>query len=109
MQALVVRLRASGPPIVPPEQIDAFLRLVIQPHISIRDSHERFFDAIKKRPVENGGLGEIGNICFNAAEELAQVYPQYAASTPLAERALREEVQRNAAFEFLMKVHNFIP
>jgi hypothetical protein len=72
----------------------------------VRDINKRLLESLYVRQREQAPVvKEIGDIFLIAAtNDFREVYPPYIGHQPIAERLLREELERNSAFRMFIEV-----
>ncbi|KAI0035294.1 Dbl-like domain-containing protein [Vararia minispora EC-137] len=97
-------LRYASPSVFPtPVALDAFIDDVFGNLSAVRDSNCRLLDMMNVRQREHAlVIKRIGDVLLEAATEFRLVYPTYIAHVPIAEKRLKDEVEKNLAFRLLL-------
>lgn len=76
----------------------------------VRDINKRLLEALYVRQREQAPVvGGIGDIFLDAATtDFKEVYPTYIGHYPIAERLLREELERNPDFRMFIEVRVYV-
>ena len=96
-------LKNASPPIIPLEQLDEFLSLVLANIDQIRAASKSFLEALLTRQREQYPIIQsIGDIVLDAASTWGAEYHQYTTNLPFAEMRFKKEKISNPRFlEFL--------
>ncbi|KAG6849618.1 hypothetical protein H0H93_006902 [Arthromyces matolae] len=90
-------LRRANPPLV--RDVDEFIDDVFGGILDLRECARRLIEVMSVRQREEGPvIRAIGDVMFDAAVEFRLPYPAYIGHHPIAEKRLKDEMERN--FEF---------
>ncbi|KAI0358188.1 Dbl-like domain-containing protein [Trametes cingulata] len=101
IEALFIRpLRSANPPVIRPTEIDEFIDEVFGNILDLRECNRRLLEMIYVRQREQAPviLG-IGDIFLDAATEFRVTYPNYVGNLPVAEKRVKDEMEKNAEFK----------
>ncbi|KZP01565.1 Dbl-like domain-containing protein [Calocera viscosa TUFC12733] len=89
-------LRAARPPIMSHDYLEDFIGDVFGNFLDLRECSRRLLEILKVRQREqNPVIQKIGDIFLNSAVDFRQVYPTYVGHLPVAEKRLKDEMERN--------------
>ncbi|KAI8996474.1 Dbl-like domain-containing protein [Trametes punicea] len=101
IESLFIRpLRNASPPIIRPTEIDEFIDEVFGNILDLRECNRRLLEIIYVRQREQAPVIQgIGDIFLDAATEFRVTYPNYIGNLPIAEKRMKEELEKNAEFK----------
>ena len=98
-------LRAARPPIIRPSEVEEFIEEVFHNILDLRECNRRLLEVLYVRQREEAPvIHGVGDIFLEAATEFRLAYPAYLGHLPLAEKRLKEEIERNAEFRRFLEV-----
>ena len=98
-------LRLASPPVIPPEELDSFMDEVFHNILDLRDVNRRLLEVMEVRQREQYPIiQKIGDVFLTAATDFRSVYPIYVGNLPLAEKRLKDEMDRNAELRRFLDV-----
>lgn len=105
IQIFIVPLRSASPPVIPHSRLGPFIRNVFGDVLSLREPNRRLIDAMSKRQRDQGEvISKVGDVFIQAVVDFESVYPAYVGRLPLAETALKDEMENNAEFRLFLEV-----
>ncbi|KAI0794364.1 Dbl domain-containing protein [Fomes fomentarius] len=101
IETLFIRpLRNANPPVVRPSEIDEFIDDVFGNVLDLRECNRRLLEMIFVRQREQAPVIQgIGDIFLEAATEFRLAYPIYVGHLPVAEKRMKDEIDKNAEFK----------
>ncbi|KAI0714198.1 Dbl-like domain-containing protein [Cerioporus squamosus] len=101
VESLFIRpLRNANPPIVRLSEIDEFIDEVFGNVLDLRECNRRLLEMIYVRQREQSPVVQgIGDIFLEAATEFRLAYPIYVGHLPVAEKRMKDEMEKNAEFK----------
>ncbi|RDX54148.1 Dbl-like domain-containing protein [Lentinus brumalis] len=101
IESLFIRpLRSANPPIVRLSEIDEFIDEVFGNVLDLRECNRRLLEMIYVRQREQSPVVQgIGDIFLEAATEFRLAYPIYVGHLPVAEKRMKDELEKNAEFK----------
>ena len=106
VESLFIRpLQNANPPVIRHSEIDEFIDEVFGNVLDLRECNRRLLEMIfvrqrKQAPVIQG----IGDIFLEAATEFRLAYPIYVGHLPVAEKRMKDEMEKNAEFKRFVEV-----
>ncbi|TBU24200.1 Dbl-like domain-containing protein [Dichomitus squalens] len=101
IESLYIRpLRAANPPVIRPSEIDEFIDEVFGNVLDLRECNRHLLETIYVRQREQAPVIQcIGDIFLDAAAQFRLAYPIYVGHLPVAEKRMKDELERNAEFK----------
>ncbi|EIW59849.1 Dbl domain-containing protein [Trametes versicolor FP-101664 SS1] len=101
VETLFVRpLRSANPPVIRASEIDEFIDEVFGNILDLRECNRRLLEMINVRQREQSPVIQgIGDIFLEAATEFRVTYPNYVGNLPVAEKRMKDELDKNAEFK----------
>ncbi|RPD64513.1 Dbl-like domain-containing protein [Lentinus tigrinus ALCF2SS1-7] len=101
VESLFIRpLRTANPPVIRPSEIDEFVDEVFGNVLDLRECNRRLLEMIYVRQREQSPVVQgIGDIFLEAATEFRLAYPIYVGHLPVAEKRMKDEMEKNAEFK----------
>ncbi|KAI0675599.1 Dbl domain-containing protein [Trametes maxima] len=101
VETLFIRpLRTANPPVIRSTEIDEFIDEVFGNILDLRETNRRLIEMIYVRQREQAPVIQgIGDIFLDAATEFRVVYPNYVGNLPVAEKRMKDELEKNAEFK----------
>jgi hypothetical protein len=100
-------LQRANPPVISPLDLDEFVDDVFHNIFHLRECNRRLLDVLLVRQREQYPFIErIGDVFLEAATEFRMMYPEYVGHHPIAEKRVKEELERNAEFRVFIEVCN---
>lgn len=84
--------------------IDEFINLAFGKLLDLRASSQRLLEALHARQREGLVIQRIGDILLNACIEFRLVYPAYTRNLPIAQKLLKDEIDRSTEFRSFLEV-----
>ena len=108
IETLFIRpLRNANPPIVRLTEIDEFIDEVFGNILDLRECNRRLLEMVYVRQREQAPVIQtIGDIFLEAATEFRLAYPIYVGHLPVAEKRMKDEMEKNAEFKRFIEVSN---
>ncbi|KIJ55471.1 hypothetical protein M422DRAFT_151724 [Sphaerobolus stellatus SS14] len=105
IESLFIRpLRKNTPEIIPPGELDSFIDDVFGNVLDLRECNRRLLETMYVRQREQAPIIQrIGDIFLTAAAEFRLPYPDYVGHLPVAEKRMKEEIERNAEFRHFVE------
>ena len=98
-------LRAHDPPVIDREDLDSFMEEVFHNILDIRDVNRRLLEVMDVRQREQKPIiHRIGDVFLTAATDFRVVYAEYVGNLPVAEKRLKDEMERNAELRRFLEV-----
>lgn len=99
-------LRLANPPVVVlSEDVEQFIDNVFLNVLELRECNRRLLENMYVRQREQAPVvQQIGDILLEAATEFRKTYPQYVGRNPIADKMLKDELERNAEFRLFIEV-----
>ncbi|KAG6901533.1 hypothetical protein C0995_010832 [Termitomyces sp. Mi166 len=98
-------LRRANPPIV--HDVDEFIDDVFGGILDLRECNRRLIEVMYVRQREEGPvIRAIGDVMFDAAVEFRLPYPAYIGHHPIAEKRLKDEMERSPVFKLFIEARN---
>ncbi|KAI0367587.1 Dbl-like domain-containing protein [Pilatotrama ljubarskyi] len=101
VETLFIRpLRSANPPVIRSTEIDEFIDEVFGNILDLRECNRRLLEMIYVRQREQAPVIQgIGDIFLDAATEFRVTYPNYVGNLPVAEKRMKDELDKNAEFK----------
>ncbi|KAL7280654.1 hypothetical protein ACG7TL_005593 [Trametes sanguinea] len=101
IESLFIRpLRNANPPVIRSTEIDEFIDEVFGNVLDLRECNRRLLETIYVRQREQAPVIQgIGDIFLDAATEFRVTYPNYIGNLPVAEKRMKDELEKNAEFK----------
>ncbi|KAI0741870.1 Dbl domain-containing protein [Daedaleopsis nitida] len=101
IETLFIRpLRNANPPVIRMSEIDEFIDEVFGNVLDLRECNRRLLEMIYVRQREQSPVIQgIGDIFLEAATEFRLAYPNYLGHLPVAEKRMKDELEKNAEFK----------
>jgi RHO1 GDP-GTP exchange protein 1/2 len=101
-------LRLAKPPVIPSEDIDQFIDDVFLNILELRECNRRLLETLYVRQREQAPvIQRIGDILLEAATEFRVSYARYVGRHPIADKRLKDELERSPEFRLFIEVsHN---
>ncbi|OJT02956.1 Rho1 guanine nucleotide exchange factor 1 [Trametes pubescens] len=101
VETLFIRpLRSANPPVIRQSEIDEFIDEVFGNILDLRECNRRLLEMINVRQREQSPVIQgIGDIFLEAATEFRVTYPNYVGNLPVAEKRMKDELDKNAEFK----------
>ncbi|KAI0831970.1 Dbl domain-containing protein [Trametes gibbosa] len=101
IETLFIRpLRNANPPVIRQSEIDEFIDEVFGNVLDLRECNRRLLELINVRQREQAPVIQgIGDIFLEAATEFRVTYPNYVGNLPVAEKRMKDELEKNAEFK----------
>ncbi|KAF9466185.1 CNH domain-containing protein [Collybia nuda] len=97
-------LRMADPPVIQPYILEDFIDDVFGNILELRQCNKRLFEVMCVRQREQAPvIQRIGDIFLEAATIFRESYPVYVGHHPLAEKRMREEMERNPEFRLFIE------
>ncbi|PFH50303.1 hypothetical protein AMATHDRAFT_145543 [Amanita thiersii Skay4041] len=97
-------LKKANPPVISHLDLEEFLDEVFGNILDLRECNRRLLEVLYVRQREQGPVIErIGDVFLDAATEFRIAYPKYVGHHPIAERRVKEEVERNPDFRLFIE------
>ncbi|KAF8621825.1 hypothetical protein AX15_007493 [Amanita polypyramis BW_CC] len=97
-------LQRANPPIISPLDLEEFLDEVFHNILDLRECNRRLLEVLYVRQREQGPVIErVGDVFLDAATEFRIVYPTYVGHHPIAEKRVKEELERNSEFRLFIE------
>ena len=108
IETLFIRpLRNANPPIFRLTEIDEFIDEVFGNILDLRECNRRLLEMVYVRQREQAPVIQtIGDIFLEAATEFRLAYPIYVGHLPVAEKRMKDEMEKNAEFKRFIEVSN---
>ena len=107
IQIFIRRLRNANPPIIQ-SGLEDFIDEVFGNILDLRECNRRLLEVLSVRQREQGEvISRIGDIFLEAATEFRLAYPTYIGHLPMAEKAMKDEMESNAEFRLFVEVSSF--
>ena len=104
-QLFIRPLRTTSPPIVRPSEIDEFIDQTFGNILDLRECNRRLLEVMYVRQREQAPVIQgIGDIFLEAATEFRLAYPIYVGHLPVAEKRMKDEMEKNAEFKRFVEV-----
>ena len=104
-QLFIRPLRNANPPVIRPSEIDEFIDEVFGNVLDLRECNRRLLEMIYVRQREQAPVIQgIGDIFLEAATEFRLAYPIYVGHLPVAEKRMKDEMEKNAEFKRFLEV-----
>ena len=106
-QLFIRPLRNANPPVIRPSEIDEFIDEVFGNVLDLRECNRRLLEMIYVRQREQAPVIQgIGDIFLEAATEFRLAYPIYVGHLPVAEKRMKDEMDKNAEFKRFVEVRD---
>ncbi|KAI1790239.1 Dbl-like domain-containing protein [Ganoderma leucocontextum] len=101
IETLFIRpLRNANPPVIRPSEIDEFIDEVFGNVLDLRECNRHLLEIVFVRQREQAPVIQgIGDIFLEAATEFRLAYPSYVGNLPVAEKRMKDELEKNAEFK----------
>ncbi|KAF8628723.1 hypothetical protein AX17_005945 [Amanita inopinata Kibby_2008] len=97
-------LQKANPPVISPLDLEEFIDQVFHNILDIRECNRRLLEVLYVRQREQGPVIErIGDVFLDAATEFRNTYPTYVGHHPIAEKRVKEELERNSEFRLFIE------
>ncbi|KAF8638446.1 hypothetical protein AX17_002203 [Amanita inopinata Kibby_2008] len=97
-------LLKANPPVMPQEELDLFIDEVFGNILDLRECNRRLLEVMSVRQREQAPIiQKIGDIFLEAATEFRLAYPVYIGHHPIAEKRMKDEVERNPEFKLFLE------
>ncbi|KAK2464009.1 hypothetical protein APHAL10511_003953 [Amanita phalloides] len=97
-------LQRANPPIISPLDLEEFIDEVFHNILDLRERNRRLLEVLYVRQREQGPvIGRVGDVFLDAATEFRTAYPTYVGHHPIAEKRVREELDRNSDFRLFIE------
>lgn len=104
-QLFIQPLRRANPPIIRPSEVDDFIEEVFGNILDLRECNRRLLEVMYVRQREQAPvIHGIGDIFLDAATEFRLAYPNYVGHLPVAEKRMKDELEKNAEFRRFLEV-----
>lgn len=104
-QLFIQPLRDANPPIIRPSEVDEFIEEVFGNILDLRECNRRLLEVMYVRQREQAPvIHGIGDIFLDAATEFRLAYPNYVGHLPVAEKRMKDELEKNAEFRRFLEV-----
>ena len=104
----ITPLRTANPPVISLHDVDEFIEEVFGNIMELRECNRRLLEALCVRQREQAPvIQRIGDILLEAATEFREFYPMYVGHHPLADKRLKDEIDRNPDFRLFIEVITF--
>ena len=98
-------LRSANPPVIRATEIDEFMDEVFGNVLDLRECNRHLLEIIFVRQREQAPvIHGIGDIFLEAATEFRLAYPAYVGHLPVAEKRMKDELEKNADFKRFVEV-----
>lgn len=108
IDAVFIRpLRHADPPIISPSsELEDFIEDVFGNLLDLRECNKRLLEVLYVRQREQSPvIQRIGDVFLDAATEFRSAYPVYIGHHPVAEKRMKDEVDRNPEFRLFLEVN----
>lgn len=103
-------LRVHDPPVIPLDDLDSFMEDVFHNILDVRDVNRRLLEVMEVRQREQHPIIQrIGDVFLTAATDFRVVYADYVGNLPVAEKRLKDEMDRNAELRRFLEVRQLQP
>lgn len=97
-------LQRANPPIISPLDLEEFIDEVFHNILDLRECNRRLLEVLYVRQREEGlVINRIGDVFLDAATGFRISYPTYVGHHPIAEKRVREELERNSEFRLFIE------
>ena len=101
-------LQRANPPIISPLDLEEFIDEVFHNILELRECNHRLLEVLYVRQREEGPVVKrIGDVFLDAATEFRTVYPTYVGHHPIAEKRVKEELEKNSEFRLFIEVGEY--
>jgi hypothetical protein len=98
-------LRLANPPVIPSDDIDQFIDDVFLNILELRECNRRLLEIMYVRQREQAPvIQRIGDVLLEAATEFRESYAEYVGRHPIADKKLKDELERNPEFRLFIEV-----
>jgi hypothetical protein len=98
-------LRMANPPVVSADDIDQFIDEVFLNILELHECNRRLLESLYVRQREQAPvIQRIGDILLEAATDFRESYAQYVGRHPIADKRLKDELERNPEFRLFIEV-----
>ena len=98
-------LQRANPPIISPLNLEEFIDEVFHNILDLRKCNRSLLEVLYVRQREQGPvIARIGDVFLEAATEFRIAYPTYVGHHPIAEKRVKEEMERNSEFRLFIEV-----
>lgn len=103
--AFIKPLITANPPVIPSEELDRFIDDVFGNVLDLRECNRRLLEVMYVRQREQAPIiQKIGDVFLGAATEFRLAYPDYLGHHPIAEKRLKDEMDKNPEFKAFLEV-----
>lgn len=97
-------LQRANPPVISPLDLEEFIDQVFHNISDLRECSRRLLDVLHVRQREQYPIIErIGDVFLDAATVFRLAYPEYVGHHPIAEKRVKEELEKNAEFRMFIE------